>query len=85
MLGLLQEDFTELAAAVLHQCFRPLIGGVVTAHYGYRRRVSLADWLDRAIRVSSVRMRSEDTQGAAVRVYEKGPTQKRAEPFYRLE
>src|ERR1700680_404634 len=34
----LQEDFVELAAAVLHQCIRPLIGACCApGHHGYQR------------------------------------------------
>jgi hypothetical protein len=34
----LQEDFVELAAAVLHQCIRPLIGACgAPGHHGYQR------------------------------------------------
>jgi len=33
----LQEDFVELAAAVLHQCIRPLIGAFAPGHHGYQR------------------------------------------------
>ena len=34
----LQDDFVELAAAVLHQCIRPLIGACCApGHHGYQR------------------------------------------------
>src|SRR6202011_5123281 len=34
----LQEDFVELAVAVLHQCIRPLIGACCApSHHGYQR------------------------------------------------
>ena len=34
----LQEDFVELAAAVLHQCIRPQIGACCApGHHGYQR------------------------------------------------
>src|SRR5229473_2736802 len=34
----LQEDFVELAVAVLHQCIRPLIGACCApGHHGYQR------------------------------------------------
>ncbi len=33
----LQEDFVELAVAVLHQCIRPLIGAFAPGHHGYQR------------------------------------------------
>jgi hypothetical protein len=59
----LQEDFVELAAAVLHQCIRPLIGACCApGHHGYQRACVLISGQAsiRAIRVTSVRTRSED-------------------------
>ena len=58
-----QEDFVELAAAVLHQCIRPLIGArCAPGHHGHQRACDLvsgqaSNW---AIWVTSVRMRRED-------------------------
>jgi hypothetical protein len=38
----LQEDFVELAVAVLHQCIRPLIGACCArGHHGYQRACGL--------------------------------------------
>jgi hypothetical protein len=38
----LQEDFVELAVAVLHQCIRPLIGACCApGHHGYQRACDL--------------------------------------------
>src|ERR1700737_1230606 len=38
----LQEDFVELAAAVLHQCIRPQIGACCAPdHHGYQRACDL--------------------------------------------
>src|SRR5271170_3419891 len=38
----LQEDIVELAAAVLHQCIRPLIGACCApGHHGYQRACDL--------------------------------------------
>jgi hypothetical protein len=59
----LQEDFVELAAAVLHQCIRPLIGACCApGHHGYQRACVLISGQASigAIRVTSVRMRRED-------------------------
>jgi hypothetical protein len=59
----LQEDFVELAAAVLHQCIRPLIGACgAPGHHGYQRACVLVNGQasNGAIWVTSVRMRSED-------------------------
>ena len=40
----LQEDFVELAAAVLHQCIRPLIGACgAPGHHGYQRACVLVN------------------------------------------
>ena len=57
-----QEDFVELAAAVLHQCIRPPIGACCApGHMDISSRAfSLADRPQRAIGVTSVRTRSED-------------------------
>src|ERR1019366_10159606 len=58
----LQEVFVDLASAVLHQCIRSLIGAVLlrTIMDISARAFSLADRPQRAIRVTSVRMRRED-------------------------
>ena len=58
----LQEDFVELAAAVLHQCIRPLSGAFAPGHHGYQRAWVLITGQASigAIRVTSVRTRSED-------------------------
>ena len=58
----LQEVFVDLALAVLHQCIRSLIGAVLlrTIMDISARAFSLADRPQRAIRVTSVRMRRED-------------------------
>ena len=58
----LQEIFVELASAVLHQCIRPLIGACVLRAIMdiSARAISLTDRSQRAIRVTSVRTRSED-------------------------
>src|SRR5277367_1480092 len=58
----LQEDFVELAAAVLHQCIRLLIGALCSepSWISARVRSRYLTGLDRAIRVTSVRTRSED-------------------------
>src|ERR1039457_6587399 len=54
--------FVKLASAVLHQCIRSLIGAVLlrTIMDISARAFSLADRPQRAIRVTSVRMRRED-------------------------
>src|SRR6202165_5146508 len=54
--------FVNLADAVLHQCIRSLVGAVLlrTIMDISARATSLADRPRRAIRVTSVRMRSED-------------------------
>src|SRR6516162_11217036 len=54
--------FAELAAAVLHQCIRPLIGTFAPGHHGYQRACVLISGRASigAIRVTSVRTRSED-------------------------
>ena len=40
----LQEDFVEWAAAVLHQCIRPLIGArCAPGHHGYQRACDLVN------------------------------------------
>ena len=58
----LQEVFVEVAVAVLHQCIRSLIGAGLlrTIMDISARAISLADRPQRAIRVTSVRMRRED-------------------------
>src|SRR6478752_6531244 len=58
----LQEVFVEVAVAVLLQCIRSLIGAVLlrTIMDISARAISLADRPQRAIRVTSVRMRRED-------------------------
>ena len=58
----LQEVFVELAVAVLHQCIRSLIGAGLlrTIMDISARAISLADRPQRAIWVTSVRMRRED-------------------------
>ena len=54
--------FVDLASAVLHQCIRSLVGAVLlrTIMDISARATSLADRPQRAIRVTSVRMRRED-------------------------
>src|SRR5271154_6938252 len=54
--------FVKLASAVLHQCIRSLIGAVVlrTNMDISAAAISLTDRPQRAIRVTSVRMRRED-------------------------
>src|ERR1019366_800228 len=54
--------FVKLASAVLHQCIRSLIGAVLlrTIMDISARAFLLADRPQRAIRVTSVRMRRED-------------------------
>src|SRR6478735_8453441 len=58
----LQEVFVEVAVAVLHQCIRSLIGAGLlrTIMDISARAISLADRPQRAIWVTSVRMRRED-------------------------
>ena len=58
----LQEVFVEVAVAVLHQCIRSLIGADLlrTIMDISARAISLTDRPQRAIRVTSVRMRRED-------------------------
>ena len=54
--------FAELAAAVLHQCIRPLSGAFAPGHHGYQRAWVLITGQASigAIWVTSVRTRSED-------------------------
>src|SRR5260370_34346939 len=58
----LQEVFVEVAVAVLHQCIRSLIGAGLlrTIMDISARAISLTDRPQRAIWVTSVRMRRED-------------------------
>jgi hypothetical protein len=57
-----QEDFVELASAVLHQCIRSLIGAVLlrTIMDISARAISLTDRSQRTIWVTRVRMRRKD-------------------------
>jgi len=58
----LQEVFIDLESAVLHQCIRSLIGALAPDHHGYQRACDLISGQasNRAIRVTSVRVRRED-------------------------
>ena len=53
--------FVDPADTVLHQCIRPLLGArCAPGHHGYQRASHYRTGLDRAIWVTSVRMRRED-------------------------
>src|SRR5262245_60256174 len=61
--------FLELADAVLHQCIRPLLGARLCSGPSWisaRMRSHYRLGLDRAVRVTSVRMRREDRSSIVV-------------------
>jgi len=65
----MQEVSSTLADAVLRQCIRLLIGACAPSHHGYQRACDLISGqasIERAVRVTSVRMRREDRSSIVV-------------------